>query len=282
MTTRSQEQSAGATRPGGSTRQQGCYVYGIVADLPPQAVKEVESLSAVGNPEGSVTLVRHDGLAALVSEIPVGVPLGKPEDLRAHARALDALAAAGATVLPLRFGTVVADTRAVTEELLTGSHDDFAAALERLAGHAQFTVRARYEGDMVLREVLDEQPVARQLREELAGMPEEAGYYQRVRLGEMISEAIDAKRTVDRAELLRRLEPLADASAEGREPSGEEVANAAFLVAHRRQAEFEAEAEKLARAWYGRVRVRLLGPLAPYEFASAAMGGEPPQAGEAG
>ena len=282
MTAQPQERSARQPGPEAAGTGRGFYVYGIVAEPSPEVAKEVEDLPAVANPEGSLTFVRHDGIAAVVSEVPVDVPLGRPDDLQAHARALDTLAAAGTAVLPLRFGTVVKDVRTVTDELLAGGHDDFAAALERLAGHAQFTMKARYVQDAVLREVLAEQPVARQLRDELAEVPEEAGYYQRVELGQIVSDAIAAKREADCAELLRRLEPFADASVEGRQPSGDEVVNASFLVAHRRQAAFEEAAENLARDWHGRIQLRLLGPLAPYEFVSAAMGGTggPPEEGE--
>lgn len=280
MTAQSGERSARQPGREGAGAGRGCYVYGIVADPSPEVAKEIEDLPAVADPEASLTFVRHDGIAAVISEVPVDVPLGRPDDLQAHARALDTLAAAGTAVLPLRFGTVVRDPQAVADELLAGGHDDFAAALERLAGHAQFTMKARYVQDAVLREVLTEQPVARQLRDELAEMPEDAGYYQRVELGQIVSDAIAAKREADCAELLRRLEPFADASVEGRPPSGDEVVNASFLVAHRRRAAFEEAAEQLARDWHGRVQLRLLGPLAPYEFVSAAMGETGPAAGE--
>ena len=93
-----------------------CYVYGVVpGDRSDDAVRD---LGGVGDPDAAVTLVRHGDQAAVVSEVPLDKPLGTPEDLRAHARVLDALAAQSSPVLPFRFGTVVRDTTAVTDELL--------------------------------------------------------------------------------------------------------------------------------------------------------------------
>ncbi|MBL1100247.1 GvpL/GvpF family gas vesicle protein [Streptomyces coffeae] len=246
-----------------------CYVYGVVTgDRSDDSVKD---LPAVGTPDAAVMLVRHEGQAAVVSEVPTDKPLGTPDDLRTHAQVLDALAADASPVLPFRFGTVVRDTDAVADELLTEGHDDFDRALERLRGRSQFTLRARYVQDAVLREVLDEQPEAKRLREELQGLPEEAGYNERIQLGQLVMDTLATKREVDTLEVVRRLGPLALASVTSEPSSAEGLVNASFLVEDARRAEFEQAAEKLAGHWRERVHLRLLGPLAPYDFVADAL-----------
>lgn len=98
-----------------------CYVYGVVPDEKgaqgERADQAVKDLPAVGDERSPITFIRRGGLAAVVSEVPTGKPLGTPDDLRAHAGVLDMLAASGMPVLPLRFGTVVRDPRAVTDEI---------------------------------------------------------------------------------------------------------------------------------------------------------------------
>ena len=247
----------------------GCYVYGIVPD--DRSDDAVKDLGAVGDPDAAVTLVLHGGQAAVVSEVPLDKPLGTPEDLRAHARVLDSLAAKSSPVLPFRFGTVVRDTTAVTGELLREGHDDFARALDRLRGRSQFTLRARYVQDVVLREVLTEQPEAVRLREELQGLPEEAGYDQRIQLGQLVMDAIAAKRALDVLEVDRRLGPCVLASISTEPSSAEGLVNASFLVEDDRRTAFEQAAEELGKRWDGRVKIRLLGPLAPYDFVADAM-----------
>jgi hypothetical protein len=159
----------------------------------------------------------------------------------------------------------------VADELLSEGHDDFTWALDRLRGSAQFTLRARYVQDEVLREVLDEQVEARRLREELEGLPESAGYDLRIQLGQLVVEAIGAKREADAREIEHRLSPLALAVATAEPDSAEGVVNAAFLVEAKKREAFEQAAEELARQWHGRVRLRLLGPLAPYDFVADAL-----------
>ncbi|MFH9354096.1 GvpL/GvpF family gas vesicle protein [Kitasatospora sp. NPDC017646] len=240
-----------------------CYVYGIVtADADPS------TLEGIGEPPARVTLVRHRGIAALVSDLVVNGPLGTAADLRGHARVLDTLAARGA-VLPLRFGAVVRDVEAVADELLASHEEEFLNALEELRDTAQFTLRAAYRQERILRDVLaDREDIAR-LREDVAALPEEAAYYERVRLGEMIAREIATRREADTALALERLEPLAVtvSAAPASEAVGDQAVSASFLVAKADWEAFEAAAEDLARDLAHRATVRLLGPLAPYDFA---------------
>jgi hypothetical protein len=249
----------------------GWYVYGVVRES--GATTMVEDLPVVGSVDAKVTSVRHRGIAALVSEVSDDRPLGTPDDLRAHAQVLDSLAAAAVPVLPFRFGTVLRDEQAVADELLAGGYDDFLTALDRLEGSAQFTLKARYVQDVVLREVLAEQPEAQRLREELNSMPEDAGYYRRIQLGQLMAEAIAAKRDSDSVEIDRCLAPLAVAVAPDEPVAADAVADVSFLVERERRQAFEQAAEDLARRWHGRIRMRLLGPIAPYAFVTEAMAG---------
>ncbi len=258
-----------------------CYVYGVVpADRTDDAV--VEDLRPVGDPEFRVGFVRHGGLAALVSEVPTDKAIGTPDDLRAHARVLDAMAAADSPVLPFRFGTVLGDTGAVVDELLTEGREDFSQALERLRSKAQFTLRAQYVRDAVLREVLDEQEEVRRLRHELAALPEQAGYEQRVRLGELIVNAIEAKRQTDFQEVAQRLEPLVHAMFSTEPAAAEGLVTASFLIEDRQREAFEKAVEELAEQWRNRVEMRLLGPMAPYDFVGDALSADKEVAATAG
>ncbi|MBV9025623.1 MAG: GvpL/GvpF family gas vesicle protein [Streptomycetaceae bacterium] len=245
-----------------------CYVYGVVPGE--QTSTEVEDLPAVANAQEKISLIRHRKLAAVVSDMSTERPLGTPEDLRAHARVLDTLAATDTPVLPLRFGTVVKDAQSAGRMLADG-YDHFMAALERLQGYAQFTLNAQYIQDAVLREVLDERPEINQLREEIKSLPEEASYYQRIQLGQLVTEAVSSKRDMASAEIQQYLAPLAASTATSPPTADEAAVDLSFLVKHTQRAAFEQAAEDLARRWHGRIRLRLLGPLAPYDFVADAM-----------
>lgn len=237
------------------------YVYGIV----PADIETDPKARGIGDPPAKVRAVRHEKLAALVSSIPKDKPLGRPEDLTAHAALLDA-AAAEVPVLPLRFGAVVTDEEAVTEELLKANQDDFTAALDQLEGKAEYVVKARYVEKAILSEILDENEELSQLREAIRGKPEDATRNERMALGEQITNAIAAKREADTRRMLDAMDEL-DVEVNVREPTHEEDAvHLACLAETDRQGDVEAAVDRLAREWEGRVEIRLLGPLAAYDF----------------
>ncbi|GAA2306680.1 GvpL/GvpF family gas vesicle protein [Nonomuraea roseoviolacea subsp. roseoviolacea] len=254
--TRGQEGQESAPETG-----QGVYLYGIV----PADVQVSDEARGVGDPSAAVTIVRHGEIGALVSELVLGRPLGTPDDLLAHERLLDATAAE-VPVLPIRFGAVVTSVEAVVEELLAPNHDDFRTALEELEGRAEYVVKARYVEQAVLREVLEEQSEAARLREEVRRLPEDASREARIQLGELVNGAISAKREADTQALLEALEPVCVLTSV-REPTHEQdAAHIALLVEVDRQEDLEEVLNRFAEQWEGRVQIRLLGPLAAYDF----------------
>lgn len=254
----------GRTHPGGTghLRHHGIYVYGIV----PGGDVETEShATGVGAPPSEVSVVRSGEIAALISEIPVDRPLGTPDDLKAHAELLDGTAAV-APVLPLRFGAVLSDEDAVSEELLDAHRDEFEAALNELEGRAQFVVKARYVEKTVLGEILDENADAARLRDEIRDKPEDATRDARMALGEIITQSIEAKRTEDTQRVVDALEDL-EPMVNVRQPThDEDAAHVAVLIELSRQGDLEDIVRSLAQEWEGRAEMDLLGPMAAYDF----------------
>lgn len=237
----------------------GIYVYGIVrAEVPVP-----DDLPTVGGTD--LRLVRSGPLAALVSEVDLDRPLGLRDDLLAHEGVLDAVAA-DSTVLPLRFGGVVQDLAAVRNELLAGNQDDFESILAELDGLVEFTLHGSYLDQIHLREIVGDDPEIRGLREELQGVPEDSGHAARVRLGELVSAAVGRKRELTVGAAVAALSPHSAATSV-REVSGQDDAlSVALLVDRDRIEDFQRAVDELGEDFAGRVRLRLLGPLAPYDF----------------
>lgn len=248
----------------------GVYVYGI---LPGDIEVEPET-TGIGDPPSPVRLVKYRDIAALVSDVNVSRPLGTPEDLVAHEELLDS-SAAEVPVLPMRFGAVVASEDAVTGELLEPNYDDFRAALEQLDGFVEFVVKGRYVEETILREILAEQPAAAEAAARLREVGLTAGRDAQMALGELISGAITAKREQDTRVLGDALASQVEASVV-REPTHElDAVHAAFLVEATGGDRLEQALTKLAADWDGRVELRLIGPLAAYDF----VGSPPPAEG---
>jgi Gas vesicle synthesis protein GvpL/GvpF len=210
-----------------------------------------------------VSTVTHGRLAAVVSDVP-DRPLGTRDDLMAHETVVDSLAAT-ATVIPMRFPAVVEES-GIVDELLGPNHDRFVTMLAELEGRVQFTLKGSYESEVVLREVVEGDEEIQALQAKVRGMPEDATYYDRIRLGELIVGALEQKRDGDAEQILNRLEPAAVEVAARQPASPEDVVNAAFLVDRDGSQDFEEVVEQVGKDVHGRIQLRLLGPLAPYDF----------------
>jgi hypothetical protein len=237
------------------------YVYGIV----PGDVEAEEDAQGIGDPPAKVEVVREGEIAALVSPVSTDRPLGKPEDLKAHAQLLDGTAAV-APVLPLRFGAVMTDAESVATELLRDHHDEFAQALKALEGHAEYIIKGRYDQKKFLSKLLEENEQARALRDDIRGKPEDASRDSRMALGELIANTVESKRQADTQVVVDALDDVA-VQVNVREPTHEwDAVHAALLAQVDRQADVETVLERLREQWGGLVDLRLLGPVAAYDF----------------
>ena len=111
----------------------------------------------------------------------------------------------------MRFGAVMADEDSVQADLLEPLEATVGEQLARLEGHVQVTVRATWREDVVMAEVVASDPVIAGLRERTREQPDDSVYGERVRLGQLVSQALEAKRAVEAPVLLDPVLPLATA-----------------------------------------------------------------------
>lgn len=239
----------------------GVYVYGIL----PGDIEVEPGTAGVGDPPGEVRAVKYRDLAALVSDVNLDRPLGRSEDLVAHEELLDA-SAADVPVLPLRFGAVLASDDAVSEELLGANYDEFTAALEQLDGYAEYVIKGRYVEQAMLNEVLTQDKEAARLAEQLSGADPDATRNERIQLGEIIANAVETRRQADTRVVGDAVAGQVAASVV-RPPTHElDAVHAAFLVETGKADALGQAVQQLAEEWQGRVDLRLLGPIAAYDF----------------
>ena len=241
------------------------YVYGVVPASAP-------SPSGAGVAGAPVHAIVADQTAAIVSDVPDGELHADRDSLLAHSRVLERVLEAG-VVLPMRFGVVLADEQAVRDELLDRYGPDLAAQLQELDGKVELHLRAIYEESALMSEIVRDDPQIAALRDALQGRPEDATYYERIQLGEMVAEGVKLRREADTDSILAALTPLALAVDVG-EPTHERMAmRAAFLVERARMDEFDAAVNELGRVGDGRIRFKYTGPLPPHSFVELALQG---------
>jgi hypothetical protein len=242
---------------GGSAR---IWVYGIV---PANAALRALEKRAARLPE--VWVQDAGEIGAIAGPAPAADEKGTRDQALAHARVLEA-AVLDAPVVPFRFGVMVGEEQDLGEDLLLAHHDELAALLRRVEPYVQMTVKATYDEEGLLREIVDAEPEIERLREAVRDRPQEETQAERVQLGELVGAAIEQARARDAAALVERIRPVA-AGASSDPVAHEYMAyDMPVLVERDRRDEFERAVEAYAEEQGERMRVRLLGPMPAYSF----------------
>jgi hypothetical protein len=106
------------------------------------------------------------------------------------------------------------------------------------------------------------------LREESARLGD-AGYYQRVRLGELVAGLVDECRRKDGHAILSAVSKATEDVVID-DPGEYDALKASFLVKRKQVDRFDARLEDLARKLQPVVRFEVIGPLPPTAFAASA------------
>lgn len=233
------------------------YVYGIARAAHPSLP---DGMDGVGDPPCAVRILVVGDLAAVVSDAPDGLR-PKRRDLLAHQNVLAEIGASG-PVLPMRFGSLSSDDDLVRAALAENG-ERYLRRLDELDGKVEYNVKAAHREETILRQVLSEEPEIRALHE--ANRPAGGGSYDdRLRLGEMVANAVQAREARDAETVRRELSPLADAVSPALGGTGWLV-NISLLVARDSAGAFLAGVEELEKA-HPQLEVQVNGPLPPYSF----------------
>lgn len=227
---------------------------------------EPETFSAKGMGERGdpVVTIHYKELGAVVSTSPEGEYDSSRRHMLNHTKVLEEVMERH-SILPVRFNTISPD-RAMLERLLVARYDELIGELDRMEGKIEMGVKALWYEGIVFQEILTERADIRQLRDSLQGKSPDSTYYERIRLGEMVEEAVRRKRSLDEDMILTTLSPYA-VQFRANEIFGERmIVNAAFLVEREREPEMDAAIRTLDAQQTQRVLFRYVGPVPPYNF----------------
>ena len=224
----------------------------------------LDGLRGVGAEETALRALRHEGLAAVVSDAPEGLR-PKRRDVVAHETVLETLGAAG-VVVPMRFGTVAPDNDAVMAELARGA-ERYTELLKRLEGHVERNVKGSHQEDALLADLLANHADLRAQNEALRAAGG-GGQAEQMAFGERVSLAVEQRRVRDAAYVVGALRPLAMQDRHAPPVEGCFV-NVSFLIPAAAQDDFDAVVAQLRTAMDGYADLRVSGALPPYSFVDA-------------
>jgi Gas vesicle synthesis protein GvpL/GvpF len=221
--------------------------------------------SGRGVDDAPVELVQAQDLAALTSPIGSTRVRARRRDLLRHSEVLNDALDHG-SVLPLRFGTVFASVDQLISDFLEPLHDELAGLLREFEGCVELTVKAFYRENVILTEILEQNPRVARLREATRSQPGAETYSLRLELGETVADELRSRTRRDAEGLLASLRPLARAVEIDPQPIEHQVLRASFLVQRTDVPAFDKKMNELAQSQSERMQFKYVGPLAPHSF----------------
>ncbi|MEU8980925.1 GvpL/GvpF family gas vesicle protein [Streptomyces sp. NPDC048309] len=233
------------------------YIYSITGKQHPL---HVDDLHGVGEPPAALRTVTAGPLSAVVSDAPEDLR-PKRRDIIAHQEVQQRLMADG-TVLPMRFGLLATDDEDVRLALEQNA-EDYTDKLRVLEGCVEYHLKASQDEDALLRQILLESDVARELNESIRGGT--AAPEAPVRLGELVAQEVQARQEALAAGVVEALRPFAR-QLESSQPTGSDFLSTSFLVNGEQEERFLTAELSVAHQLGDDFTFRLNGPLPPYSF----------------
>lgn len=243
----------------------GTYVYCIARAAPFQDGAPALSARPIGGGAKPVYTVRFMDLAAIVSESAAARYDVIRENTMAHQLVIEEVMARG-EVLPVRFGTPAKSDEQVHERLLKRKFGEFHYLLQYMNGRVELGLKVFWNRERLFAEVAAESGRICALRDEIAGKPPQETHYQRIQLGQLTGEAITHKRDREGEAIIATLRPLAVETKVNKILTDTMVLNAAFLVDKTAEPAFDAAVNALDGTQAGRLALKYVGPVPPYNF----------------
>lgn len=242
----------------------GTYLYGIVRSLP----SGPPQLPAVGDSAAEIRTIESANCVAIVSNAADAFVDATADDLRAHSDVLQELLGASNALVPLRFGTVYPDDATIVRDLLDARGEELKVLLQLVENRVEARLKAFYVEQTILGEIIAEQSEVADLRRRTQTLSEDATYYDRIRLGELVAAALSAKGQRDAARILSCLVPLAADHCVEDEPHEWSLLTTSFLLERSELERFDSAVAALADENERRLQLRCIAPLPPYSFVS--------------
>ena len=213
---------------------------------------------------GAVYSVRNGRVAAVVSDCARQKLRPERAHLAAHKEVLKRLML-DSTVLPMAFGTIADDVKAV-RRLLSLNQEVILEQLERVAGKVEMGLRVKWDVPNIFEYFIDIHPELRAARDRLLGNQREPRQEDRIELGQLFDRILNEDREAHSEKLEEALAPCCAEIKRSPLRNVNEVANLNCLAGRDDQKQLEEAVFQAASLFDNNYAFDLNGPWAPHNF----------------
>lgn len=239
--------------------REGRYIYGIIA-----AKRNFDPTKICRD----LYTVHYNDIAAVVGKSPTVRYEVTKERLLAHEHVLRGVLK-DRVIVPMGFG-IIADSDDDVKKILKTAYVEFKSALKKIDDKIQVDVRALWDANKIMADILGQDEEIRRLKETVAAKPPDESYDDKIELGKKVKLALDEKKDAYIKDIHDVLSELLDYPQDFRQNKlldEKMIMNTSFLVPRGNEKAFYDKLDELEKKYGEQVEFRAAGPLPAYNFA---------------
>jgi hypothetical protein len=242
--------------------KEGKYIYGIIRNSEPLDYGPI----GIGKRADRVYGVSYNGITACVSSSPNIIYEARRVNMIAHEKVLEEMMKQF-TVLPVQFSTITEhNDDAVILRIIKREYRKFDKTLTKMEGKKELGLKVLAQGAVIYESILEKYDNIKNLRNKLMNLPVDKSYYQRMKIGEMVAEALKKETENYKDAILGALSPLS-ADVKINDNYGDMmILNAAFLIKNTSESAFDKVVTDLAEQFGRFMTFKYVGTLPMYNF----------------
>lgn len=239
----------------------GQYLYCIIHEPKTDIEWNITGMNAL-----AVTSIHFRDLAIITSASPMVRYRLSRENIITHEVVIEKVMSRGYTVLPIRFGTIAKNLEIVTKKLLESRYWEFEGLIRKLEGKREVGVRIFCDEKYLFDEILKNNPQIVKLKDEIAKRPPNETHSERVKIGQMVQEALKIQKNNYQDSFLKTFAPLAIEHRLNQVLGDKMLFNGAFLVDSSKESNFTKMVEELEQKLGKDFQVKYIGVTPPFNF----------------
>jgi hypothetical protein len=242
--------------------KEGKYIYAIIRHDGPLDYGPM----GIGKRADRVYGINYKDISAIVSNSPIVQYEARRVNMIAHQTVLEEVMKQF-TVLPVRFSTISEnDDDTAILRILEKDYNKFDDLLNKMEGKKELGLKVLAQEAPIYESIVEKYDEIRTLRDKLMNLPADKTHYQRMKIGEMVAEALKKETENYKNIILEVLTPLSE-DLKINDNYGElMILNSAFLIRNSIEPEFDRAVKDLDEKYGQFMTFKYVGTLPPYNF----------------
>lgn len=250
--------------------KEGKYIYGIIRNSAPIDYGPI----GMGKRADRVYGITYNGITAIVSASPIIIYEARRINMITHEKVLEEMMKQF-TVLPVRFSTISEhDDDAGILRIIEKDYKKFDEMLTKMEGKKELGLKVLAKEAEIYESIIEKYDNIKALRGKLMNLPADKTHYQRVKIGEMVADALKKETENYKDTIIATLNPLS-VDVKINDNYGEMmILNAAFLIKNESEPAFDKVVNDLSEKYSSYMTFKYVGTLPLYNFVNLVINTE--------